>query len=124
RYEGRYCCGKGEMLGTEGCERRRVEKRPEQNQLVEAPRLLPITAKKNADEADDKDRSTDRVRPNHGARNHQESHSLPTKFIKASLTLILPCSVVPLSDLILNFLTHSPGWGGGVTSGIVRVALP
>src|SRR5215472_3404 len=48
-----------EMFGAERREWRRVEKRPEQNQLVESSRLSPIAAKKNCDQPDCKNHSTD-----------------------------------------------------------------
>jgi hypothetical protein len=42
------------MLSAEGREWRCVEKRSEQNQLVEAVGLLPIVAKKNRDQPESK----------------------------------------------------------------------
>src|SRR5215469_3618108 len=59
----------GEMFGAESCERHGVEKRAEEDQLVEAACFLPIAGKKNHAEADDKNRSTDRVAPDYGVGN-------------------------------------------------------
>src|SRR5262249_521976 len=52
----------------------RVEKRPEQNQLVESARLLPIATKKKRDQPDRKNHSTDGIGPNHRFGNCDESH--------------------------------------------------
>src|SRR5262249_10515700 len=52
--ERRYSLREREMFGTEGGDWRRVEKRPEQNQLVKSSRLLPIATKKNCDQPDGK----------------------------------------------------------------------
>src|SRR6266480_4471311 len=61
RYDRRYGRRQREMLGSEGREWRRVEKRPEQNQLVESSRHLPIAAKKNRDQPECKNHSTGRI---------------------------------------------------------------
>src|SRR5215471_8752492 len=61
RYEGRDDLRQREMFGAEGREWRRVEKRPEENQLVEAARLLPIAANKNHDQPDGKNQSEDKI---------------------------------------------------------------
>jgi hypothetical protein len=45
------------MFGTEGRKRCGVEKRPEQNQLVESSRLLPIAMNKNREQPDGNDHS-------------------------------------------------------------------
>src|SRR5215467_9243546 len=49
RYERRDDLRQREMLSAEGREWRRVEKRSQQNQLVESSRFLPIATKKNRD---------------------------------------------------------------------------
>src|SRR5262249_32331477 len=72
RYDGRNGCRQCEMFGTEGREWRRIEKGPEQNQLVKSSCFLPIAAKKDRDQPDCKNRSTDGIRPNHGVRNCDE----------------------------------------------------
>jgi hypothetical protein len=47
----------------------------EQNQLVESAGLLPIATKTNHDQPDDKNHSTNKIRPDHLAGNREESHN-------------------------------------------------
>jgi hypothetical protein len=62
------------MFGAEGRDRRREEKRPEQNQLVEFPRFLPIAMKKKRDQPDRKNRRSAKVCPNHRTWDCEECH--------------------------------------------------
>jgi hypothetical protein len=62
------------MFGTEGRDWSRIEKRPEQNQLAESSRFLPIAAKRNRHQPDCEKHSTDKIRPNHLAGKCEESH--------------------------------------------------
>src|SRR5271163_3072640 len=62
------------MFGAECCQRRCVKNWPEQNQLVESPRLLPIAAKKNHRQPDRQNHAAGNVRPDHLAGNRDENH--------------------------------------------------
>src|SRR5262249_3819021 len=57
RYKRRDDHRQGQMFSTEGRKWRCVEKRPEQNKLVEPSSLLPIATNKNRDQPDSNDRS-------------------------------------------------------------------
>src|SRR6478609_6238850 len=60
------------MFSAECGERRGVENRPEQNQLVQSSRVFPVAAKKDRDQADCENDSGDAIRPDHLAGNHQD----------------------------------------------------
>src|SRR5215469_11756933 len=67
--------GQCEMFGAEGSKWCRVEDRPKQNEPVKSVRFLPIAAKKNRDQPDCKNRSEDKIRPDHLAGNRYENQS-------------------------------------------------
>ena len=48
RHHRRHLFAEGEVLGAEGRDRRHVEERSEEDQLVEPARLLPVAAKKHS----------------------------------------------------------------------------
>src|SRR5215472_8788461 len=62
------------MFGTKDCKRCGVENRPEQNQLVQSSRILPIAADKNHDQPDGKNCCKVEIRPFHFAGKREESH--------------------------------------------------
>ena len=64
--------GEGEMFGAEGGEWRGVEKRTEEEELVETWSFLPIAAQENDHEADDENGGADGGRPNHCAGNGED----------------------------------------------------
>jgi hypothetical protein len=64
----------GEMLGAEGREGSGVKWRTEEDELVEASRLLPIAPKKDYGQPDDKNGSKNKGRPEHLAWNRDVSH--------------------------------------------------
>src|SRR5215813_1492079 len=84
------------MFGAEGGEWRRIEKRAEQNQLVESAGAFPIAAKKNRDQANCKNHSTDEVRPIHLAGDYDQSNHHRGIYHFASASRF--CFAQPLSD--------------------------
>src|SRR5215831_2852474 len=74
------------MFGAEGREWCRVENWPEQNQLVESSRLLPIAAQKNRNQPSRKDYCNGEIRPDHFPGNREGMN--PDEFTKPPLTVI------------------------------------
>src|SRR5262249_20835391 len=74
RYDRRDGLRQREMLGAECREWRCVKEWSKQNQPVPASRLLPIAAKNNCDQPDDKSRPTGKIRPNHFAGDRVKKH--------------------------------------------------
>jgi hypothetical protein len=64
------------MLGAESCQGRRVEGRPEQDQLLEPPCSRPLVAKKDGSDSDRENHSSDEIRPEHHAGNRERSHEV------------------------------------------------
>ncbi len=77
RNDRRDSFGFRKMFRAEGRDRRRVKKRPEENQFVESSRFAPIPSQKKRGQPDGKHHSKCEIRPDHLARNRNEGDYRP-----------------------------------------------